>query len=63
MRHTEDLINCYIAREIGAESIVVHLWDGITSDAHFENNIGAYSKLKDIADKYSVKALIGITCS
>lgn len=48
-------INCYIAREIGAGSIVVHLWDGITSDAYFQNNIDAYSKLREIADKYGIK--------
>ena len=57
-------INCYIAREIGAESIVVHLWDGITSDAHFENNLAAYGKLKDIADKYGIKLLIeNVVCN
>ena len=57
-------INCYIAGEIGAESIVVHLWDGITSDAHFENNLAAYGKLKDIADKYGIKLLIeNVVCN
>ena len=57
-------INCYIAREIGAGSIVVHLWDGITSDAYFQNNIDAYSKLREIADKYSIKVLIeNVVCN
>lgn len=57
-------INCYIAGEIGAESIVVHLWDGITSDADFENNLAAYGKLKDIADKYGIKLLIeNVVCN
>lgn len=57
-------INCHIARAIEAESIVVHLWSGITSDTHFQNNINAYSKLKDIADKYHVKVLIeNIVCN
>lgn len=57
-------INCHIAREIGAESIVVHLWDGITSDAHFENNIEAYSQLKKIADEYGIKVLIeNVVCN
>ena len=57
-------INCHIAREAGAESIVVPLWDGITSDAHFENNINAYSQLKDIADQYGVKIWIeNVVCN
>ena len=57
-------INCYIAREIGSESIVVHLWDGITSDANFENNIAAYNKLRDIANNYGIKVLIeNVVCN
>lgn len=57
-------INCDIAKKIGAESIVVHLWDGITSDAYFQNNIGAYSRLRDIADQYGVKVLIeNVVCN
>lgn len=57
-------INCYIAKEIGAGSMVVHLWDGITSDAYFKNNIDAYSHLIDIANKYSEKLLIeNVVCN
>ena len=57
-------INCYIAREIGSESIVVHLWDGITSDANFENNIAAYNKLRDTANNYGIKVLIeNVVCN
>lgn len=57
-------INCSIAGEIGSEKIVVHLWDGITSDAHFQNNINAYARLKDIAAKYNVEPLIeNVVCN
>ena len=57
-------VNCYIAKSIGAESIVVHLWDGITSDAHFQNNIAAYSQLRNIADKYGRRILIeNVVCN
>lgn len=57
-------INCYIAREIGADRMVVHLWDGITSDAFFQNNIDAYSELRDIADKYGIKVLVeNVVCN
>lgn len=57
-------VNCNIAKKIGAESIVVHLWDGITSDAHFENNIKAYAQLRAIADTYSIRILVeNVVCN
>lgn len=57
-------INCHIAKKIGAGRIVTHLWDGITSDAHFQNNIEAYSVLREIADKHNVKLLIeNVVCN
>jgi len=57
-------VNCYIAKEIGAGSMVVHLWDGITSDAYFQNNMEAYSRLRDIANEYSVRLLIeNVVCN
>lgn len=57
-------MNCYISKEIGADSIVVHLWDGITSDACFENNITAYGELRQIADRYGLKVLIeNVVCN
>lgn len=57
-------INCSIAKEIGAGKIVVHLWGGITSDSHFNNNINAYMHLRDIAEKYNVELLIeNVVCN
>ncbi len=47
-------INCNIAKEIGTVKIVVHLWDGRTSDAYFDNNINAYMHLREIAGKYEL---------
>ena len=32
-------INCRTANEIGAEKMVLHLWNGLISDTHFENNL------------------------
>jgi len=44
--------------------MVVHLWDGITSDAYFQNNMEAYSRLRDIANEYSVRLLIeNVVCN
>ena len=34
-------INCQIAKKIGAGKMVMHLWDGMTSDRYFENNLRA----------------------
>ena len=57
-------INCEIAEAIGAEKMVVHLWDGITSDRHFENNLKAYGQLRDIAAKYHVDVLVeNVVCN
>ena len=54
-------VNCKIARELGAKKMVMHLWDGITSDANFENNLlysnvyrpsgGNFMKKKKISNK------------
>ncbi len=57
-------INCQISGELGAESVVLHLWDGITSDSHFQNNIEAYSRLKEIAEQYQIKLLVeNVVCN
>lgn len=57
-------INCEIAEKIGAGKIVVHLWDGITSDQHFENNLQAYGQLRNIAAKYHVDVLVeNVVCN
>ncbi|MBR1861302.1 MAG: sugar phosphate isomerase/epimerase [Lachnospiraceae bacterium] len=57
-------INVKMASELGAKKMVMHLWDGITSDAHFENNLKAYPELKEIADGYGVDLLIeNVVCN
>ena len=45
-------VNCQMAREIGAEKLVLHLWDGLTSDRNIENNLAAYKQLASIAEAY-----------
>lgn len=50
-------INCQIAKEIGAGKMVIHLWDGITSDQNFQNNIEAYPVLRDIAAEKDIDLL------
>ena len=56
--------NCRIARKLGAVKLVMHLWDGITSDAYFENNIRAYPVLREIAGQHGLRLLVeNVVCN
>lgn len=57
-------VNCRIAEKIGAKKMVMHLWDGMTSDSNFENNISAYTYLKETAAAYGLDLLIeNVVCN
>lgn len=57
-------INCDIAKSVGAEKMVVHLWDGKTSDSNIKNNLTCYLNLRQIAEKYRLDLLIeNVVCS
>lgn len=57
-------INCDIARSIGARILVVHLWDGLTSDSNFQNNMAGYPRLNQIAQKYGLDLLVeNVVCN
>lgn len=57
-------MNCDMAQSIGARMLVVHLWDGLTSDSNFQNNIAAYPRLNQIAQKYGLELLVeNVVCS
>ena len=57
-------LNCKIAKSIGAAKLVIHLWDGSTSDANFHNNLKAYFYLHDIAKKYEIDLLVeNVVCN
>lgn len=47
-------INCQVATELNSKKLVLHLWNGITSDKHIENNIKAYDILHSIAKYYNL---------
>lgn len=51
-------INCALAETIGADRLVMHLWNGIISDSHFENNLAAYPALRERAEKHGLTLLI-----
>lgn len=50
-------INCILANEIGAEKMVLHLWNGVISDSHFENNLRAWPALKEAAETHGLTLL------
>ncbi|MDD5934812.1 MAG: TIM barrel protein [Clostridiales bacterium] len=57
-------VNCQIAQQIGASKMVLHLWNGMISDNHFENNIKAYPNLEEIATRYAIDLLIeNVVCN
>lgn len=57
-------INCNIAQSIGAEKIVIHLWDGRTSDSNFQNNLMGYYHLKQISQRYGLDVLVeNVVCN
>ncbi len=57
-------VNCEIADKLGAKKLVIHLWDGVTSDNNFNNNIRAYGILKEIADAYGIDLLVeNVVCN
>ena len=51
-------INCGVAKAIGAEKMVLHLWNGLISDSHFENNLAAYPALQETAGRYGLTLLV-----
>ena len=56
--------NCEIAQRLGAKKLVIHLWDGLTSDRYIENNYRAYEPLTKIAEEQGVKLLVeNVVCS
>lgn len=57
-------INAKMAHDMGSEKMIIHLWDGITSDQHFENNIECYKKVREIADENEMDLLVeNVVCN
>lgn len=46
--------NCFIASELGAKLIVLHLWNGISSDSNFDANLKAFQNLREMAESYDL---------
>ena len=57
-------INCDLAKAIGAEKLVLHLWSGHVSDSNFQSNLAAYPCLREIADSYGlVLGIENVVCN
>lgn len=57
-------INCEMAKKLDATKIVMHLWDGITSDKNILSNINEYAQLRKIADSLDIDLLIeNVVCN
>lgn len=57
-------INCDVAKSIGAEKMVVHLWDGRTSDSNFQSNLIGYTHLNKMAQRYGLDLLVeNVVCN
>lgn len=57
-------INCDMAAALGAEKLVVHLWDGLTSDSDFQNNLEACGVLSELAGERGLDMLVeNVVCN
>lgn len=53
-----------VAKSIGAEKLVLHLWGGRTSDSNFQSNVREYRKLNKIAQSHGLDLLIeNVVCN
>ena len=57
-------INCHLATDLGAELLILHLWNGIISDKNIDYNIECYKYLEEIAHKYCLTLTIeNVVCN
>lgn len=57
-------INCRVAGAIRAEKMVIHLWDGLTSDRNIQVNMDVYGRLSEIAAARGIDLLVeNVVCN
>lgn len=57
-------VNARLACSLGASKLVMHLWDGKTSDGFFSNNLRAYERLNRVASAFNLDLLIeNVVCA
>lgn len=47
-------VNCDLAKALGADRLVLHLWNGIHSDRDIAHNIALYRPLREISERDSL---------
>lgn len=56
--------NCDLAQKIGAEKLVIHLWDGQISDQNFANNLQCFGELTALARQHRIDLLVeNVVCN
>lgn len=57
-------LNCTLAKELGAKTLVLHLWNGIISDKNIDYNIECFENLEEIANKHALTLTVeNVVCS
>ena len=51
-------INCSVAEALGADRMVLHLWNGVISDSRFDRNLQAFGALRKTAEEYGLDLLV-----
>ena len=47
-------VNCRAAVRLGAEKLVLHLWNGLPSDREFSRHLNAYAELAAVAERFGL---------
>lgn len=47
-------INCALAQKLGAQTLVLHLWNGVHSDRDIVHNFSVYPALQEISERYGL---------
>lgn len=57
-------LNCALARAIGAEKLVVHLWGGLDSDKDIAHNFACYKSLNQISNAHGLALTVeNVVCN
>ncbi|MBQ7226123.1 MAG: sugar phosphate isomerase/epimerase [Clostridia bacterium] len=57
-------LNCALAKDIGSEKLVLHLWNGIISDKNISYNMECYKYLEEISQRYGLTLTVeNVVCS
>ena len=57
-------LNLRIAKELGADRMVFHLWNGIVSDCRIENNVRRFGTLKKMAEDEGILLMVeNVVCN